>query len=59
MLGDGAFLRAQVAYLSLYGLSAPRKDGGTLADHLVQQGGVDQGKLYSVLNSVALERLGS
>lgn len=59
VLSGGAFLRAQVAYLSLYGLSAPTKDGGTLADRLVRQGGVDEGTLYSVLNSVALERLGS
>ena len=59
MLSGGTFLRGQVVYLSVYALSAPRRDGsGTLADHLAAQGGVDEAALYTALYSVARERLG-
>ncbi len=60
LLSEGGFLRAQVAYLSLYTLSAPLADGsGTLADRLAGRGTIDEAALYTTLNSVALERLGS
>lgn len=59
LFSGGAFLRAQVVYLSLYSLSAPTKDGGALASRLIQQGCLDQGAFYTTLNSVALERLGA
>jgi len=60
MLTGGTFLRGQVVYLSIYGLSAPRRDGGgTLADHLVDLGGVDEAALYLTLYSVEPLRLGA
>lgn len=54
MLSEGDFLRAQVVYVSLFGLSAPMKDSSrTLADQLPQAGEVS-----AVLDEVALERVG-
>ena len=58
-LTAGPFLRAQVAYLSLYALTAPTKDADTLASRLADRGVVDEAELYTTLNAVALERLGS
>lgn len=60
LLSEGTFLRAQVAYLSLYALSAPLADGsGTLADRLADRGTIDEAALYTTLNSVSMERLGN
>ena len=53
-----AFLRAQVAYLSYFALSAPLKDGsGILLDRTAASSGMDKAVFQAVMNGVTVDRL--
>lgn len=58
LLEERPFLRAQVAYLSYFSLSAPMKDGsGALLDALVSRGDIDRAAVGSIMSGVAAARL--
>ena len=58
VLTSSPFLRAQVVYLSYFGLSAPLKDGsGVLLDKAAAQGGVDGALARSVMAGGTVTRL--
>ena len=57
-LTGSPFLRAQVAYLSYFALSAPLKDGsGILLDRTAASSGVDKAVFQAVMNGVTVDRL--
>lgn len=57
MLEEDTFLRAQVAYLSYFALSAPLKSGsGTLLDQ-VAAGGLDKASAQAVMSAVTVSRI--
>lgn len=58
MLSSKPFLRAQVAYLSYFGLSAGMKDGsGSLLDHLSAAGVLNGASVRSIMATAAIPRL--
>lgn len=57
-LSRGAFLRAQVVYLSYFGLSAPLKDGsGILLDKTSASSGRPASQFQAIMDGVAVSRL--
>ena len=57
-LTGSPFLRAQVAYLSYFALSAPLKDGsGILLDRTAASSGMDKAVFQAVMNGVTVDRL--
>lgn len=57
-LTGSPFLRAQVAYLSYFALSAPLKDGsGILLDRTAASSGMDKAVFQAVMNCVTVDRL--
>lgn len=57
MLEESPFLRAQVAYLSYFALSAPLKSGsGTLLDQTAA-GGVDKVSAQAIMSAVTVSRI--
>lgn len=58
ILTERPFLRAQVAYLSYFALSAQMKDGGgTLLDALAAGGGVDRAAVGAIMSGVTVARI--
>ena len=56
-LTERPFLRAQVAYLSYFALTAPRKDGGILLDSLDSRGSIDRAAVEAIMAGVEVQRL--
>lgn len=52
------FLRAQVAYLSYYSLSANRKAGGSLQSYLISNGALSQSVVSTANATVTVKRIG-
>lgn len=57
MLESKPFLRAQMAYLSYYALSANRKAGGTLEGHLISNGALNAAKAEAARAQVTVQRI--
>ena len=57
LLTDQPFLRAQVAYLSYFALSAKRADGTLLLDSLTAVGAVDGNTAKDAMNGLDSQRL--
>lgn len=51
------FLRAQVAYMSYYSLSASRKAGGSLQSYLISSGALSQSVVNTAQASVTVKRI--
>lgn len=58
LLTEKPFLRAQVAYVSYYCLSAPRKAGGTLRTALTSSGVLSAGQVKAAMDAVTVQRIG-
>lgn len=57
MLSTAQFTRAQMVYVSYYGLSAEEKAGGSLLDLLIEQGTLSSRKAKSAMAAVAGTRI--